>query len=143
MIWSTLIFVCILDLGSPASTTTDEDFSIVYHFDNFACRSTLSSKPGTTKAVPKYVVESIEQTSRFNHGKGNGRIILLTNAKECGITSLNPSSFSSKDKEELSKRVSLVDIHEIESKETRQFVESSKTSVRNYQSRGMIVFVHV
>ena len=98
-------------------------FALVFHFDNMFCRT-----HGRLIPVPGYVIQSLEQASRF-HNAEKVHIILLTNAAECNIKALNPTSGSPAD---VLSSVMIVDLNDVISNRTQSFEATSKKSVLNH-----------
>jgi len=102
-----------------------DGFAILFHFDNPACKDSSTQTSTSALSLPKYMMEAIEQLLRFedfaystrNHNTGAASgaeaaeaevtLILITNAKACGIHSLKPSTWPSE--LDLNRRVLIVD----------------------------------
>lgn len=95
MLSACMVITCSASLGL-------EGFSIVYHFDNNIC-----VRKNGREGLPLYVVHSIEQTIRVHGGEVN--IVLLTNAMECNVKTVHPSTFTTSQEIELLSKVMVVD----------------------------------
>lgn len=122
---------------SGSSNIRLDEFALVFHFEDSSCKTMDRSSDTRHKYAgippPLYVLNVLEQAIRL-HSSTDVKIVYLTNARECHLTSLWPymqsmQSDSLTDRELMSSRVYMVDIWEIASQHTRDFMLFSKTSI--------------